>query len=424
MRNRISQGLRLTNRLILSNKVLLSLHLLEQNITNLEDEVIKVVEENPFLEIDIHPFPKAPKRIKKAEGTDDIMENTGVRIVTLRDYLLDQLHVMDLKEDFEHILEALIDLLDIHGFLTVEIKDISKDLKVPVKKVKAAVEILKAMDPPGVGSMNAKEALKLQTDEPLVRSLIDYLEELKSNPHLVMKKLKLSQSEFDEAFEKLKTLNPYPANGFADSEYTGYVEPDILVLKSGNGYVVTTNETFDVKFTSTNLYEKLLESENESDRKFAKLLNDRANSLIEALNRRKETLIEIGRALVKHEIEFLNGGKIVPLKIAEIAREIDLSLSTVARAVSTKYIRTPRGVHSLKAFFSRAVYSSNNGNVSREWVKERIKTIISSEDKAKPLSDNQIVDILRKEGIKLSRRVVTKYREELMIPSSKRRRAC
>lgn len=424
MRNRISQKLKLTNKLILSNKVLLSLHLLEQNITDLEDEVVKVVEENPFLEVDMQPFPRAPKKIKKAEGTDDIMENTGVRVVTLRDYLLDQLHVMDLEEDFEHIMEALIDLLDIHGFLTVEVKDISKDLKVPVEKVKTAVEILKTMDPPGIGSTNAKEALKMQTNEPLVRALIDYLEELESNPHLVIKELKLSQSEFDEAFEKLKTLNPYPANGFADSEYTGYIEPDILVIKSGNGYVVTTNETFDVKFTSTNLYEKLLESENESDRRFAKLLNDRANSLIEALNRRKETLIEIGRALINHEMEFLNGGKIVPLKIAEIAREIDLSLSTVARAVSTKYIRTPRGVHSLKAFFSRAVYSSNNGDVSREWVKERIKTIISTENRAKPLSDSQIVDILRKEGIKLSRRVVTKYREELMIPSSKRRRAC
>lgn len=424
MNNRISQSqkLKLSNRLILSNKMLLSLHLLEQNIMNLEEEVIKFAEENPFLEIDMQPFSKLAKKIKKIEGTDDLMENSGIRIVTLRDHLLAQLYIMDLNEDFERIIDALIDLLDVHGFLTVRIEDISKDLKVPVKKVRAAVEILKTLDPPGIGSMNVKEALKLQTDVPTVKALIDHLEELKDNPHLVMKKLNLSQFEFDEAFKKLRTLNPYPANGFADSVYTGYVEPDILVLKSGNGYVVTTNETFEVKFTSANLYEELLKSENESDRKFAKLLNERANSLIESLNKRRETLIKIGSALIDHEMEFLNGGKIIPLKIAEIAREIDLSLSTVARAVSTKYIRTPRGVHSLKSFFSRAVYSSNNGNVSREWVKEQIMAIISAENRVKPLTDSQIVDIFRKMGIKLSRRVVTKYREELMIPSSKKRR--
>lgn len=422
MKNKISQRLKLSNRLILSNKILLSLHLLERNITDLENEVIKIVEENPFLEMDIQPFPKASKKVKKAMGTDDYMENTGTRVVTLRDHLMAQLHVMNLNEHFERVVMALIDLLDIHGFLSVDFEDVSIDMKIPLEDVKSAAEILKSMDPTGVGSANVKEALKSQTSDPIVRSMIDFLEVLKDDPHLVMKKLNLSRFEFDKAFEKLKKLNPYPANGFADYEYTRYVEPDIIVLKNGDKFVVIANETFDVKFVATNLYEKLAESENESDRKFAELLNKRANDLVEALNKRKETLLKIGGALVNHEMDFLRGGKVVPLKIAEIAREIGLSLSTVARAISTKYIRTPRGVHSLRIFFSRAVYSSNKGNVSREWVKERIRVIISTENKAKPLSDIQIANELKRDGINLSRRVVTKYRKELMFPTSNKRR--
>ena len=118
----------------------------------------------------------------------------------------------------------------------------------------------------------------------------------------------------------------------------------------------------------------------------------------------------------------MEGSRVVPLSISEIANEIELSLSTVARAVSTKYIKTPRGVYPLKLFFSRAVYSSNNGKVSRDEVKDKIKYIIDNEDKKKPLTDEQIVERLKSQGIKLSRRVVAKYREELMIPSSSKRR--
>ena len=132
--------------------------------------------------------------------------------------------------------------------------------------------------------------------------------------------------------------------------------------------------------------------------------------------------MKLGKILVEKELEFLKGGRMVPLRISEVADEIELSLSTVARAVSTKYMKTPRGVFPLKYFFSRAVYSSNIGKVSRDDVKEKIKHIIEAEDKRKPLTDEQIVSILKSEGIKLSRRVVAKYREELMIPSSSKRR--
>ena len=422
MRNKISQNLKLSNKLILSNKVLLSLHLLEQNIMNLENEIMEIVEENPFLEIDVQPISDPYRRVKKADGTDDFMENIGVRVNTLRSHLIDQIYALSMDQELEHIMMTLLDFLDIHGFLIVESEEIAKDLKVSKQKVEKATKILKSLDPPGVGSINVKEALEFQTEDPIVKTLINHLEEVQNDPHILMKKLNLSNVEFDKAFQNLRSLNPYPANGFADSSYTRYIEPDILVFESDEGYIVAVNEIFEVKFTSKNLYEKLMESKEESSKKFAKQLYDRASALVEALNRRKETLVKIGKTLVKHEISFLRGGEIVPLRISEIANEMDLSLSTVARAVSTKYMKTPVGVHSLKAFFSRAVYLSDNGKISRDQIKEKIKELIMKENKAKPFTDNQITKELKNEGIKLSRRVVSKYREELMIPSSNRRR--
>lgn len=195
-----------------------------------------------------------------------------------------------------------------------------------------------------------------------------------------------------------------------------------MVVESDGKFSVFVNEIFDVKISASNVYEKLIESEDEENRKFAQELFEKAKSFVDSLNRRKDTLLKLGKVLVEKEESFLRGSKVVPLRLTEVANEIELSLSTVARAVSTKYIKTPRGVYPLKFFFSRAVYSSNEGKVSRDEVKDKIKYLIDHEDKKKPLTDEQIVEKLKAEGINLSRRVVAKYREELMIPSSSKRR--
>ncbi len=422
MKNRISQSLKLSNKLILTNKVLLSLHLLEANIMDLEDEIMETVEENPFLELEFQvPNIRASKK-KAGENSEDVMENTATRARTLRDHLIEQIYALNIQEELENILLTLIDLLDIHGFLTMPTFEIADEFGFEEEKVQKMVKILKNLDPPGVGCENVKEALFMQTNDPTVRLLIENIEELQSDPHRLMEKLGISKEKFEESVKKLKALNPYPANGFADSEYTNYVEPDIFVIESDGKYSVFVNDIFDVRLSSTNVYEKLMQSGDEKSKKFAKELFDKAKNFVDSLNRRRETLLKLGKKIVEKEESFLKGSRTVPLKISEIAEEIELSLSTVARAVSTKYIKTPRGVYPLKYFFSRAVYSSNNGKISRDEVKDKIKHLIDSENKKKPLTDEQIVEKLASQGIHLSRRVVSKYREELMIPSSSKRR--
>ncbi len=424
MKNRIFQKLKLENTLYLSNKILLSLRLLEQNIMDLEEEIIKVVEENSFLEIDIlRNQSPGIRKVKKAEGTGDALENTEVRLRTLRDHLIEQIYALDLQDDVEYVLTNLVDLLDSHGFMALPLKDVAKDLGISETVVGKASEILKSMDPPGVGSCDVHEALKAQTQDTMVLNLIDHLEELKTNPSGVIKELDITRNEFERALDELKELNPYPSNGFDDSPYIEYVEPDIFILERDGEYAVETNDRFELRFSSMDIYEKLIQSQNKEDQQFAKKQYEQAKGLVESLIKRRETLKNIGITFTRKEVEFLKGGRMVPLKVAEFARELNLSLSTVGRAVSTKFIFTPRGVFPLKAFFSRAVYTSKNGKVSRDWVKKRISEIIAGEDKTKPYSDLDVLGILRKEGLSLSRRVIAKYREELMIPSSSRRRA-
>ncbi len=422
MKNKISQNVRLSNKLILTNRVLLSLKVLEENVMDLEEEVAEIVEENPFLEAEFHLSQIRSGKKKPDENSEDVMENTASRAKTLRDHLLEQIYALDVKDEEEEILLTLVDLLDIHGFLTMPASEIAKEFKFKEEKVERMIEVFKNLTPIGVGCKNVKEALKRQTDDPKVKALIESIEELQNDPRKLMKKLNLSKEEFDESVRKLKQLNPYPANGFADSEYTNYVEPDIMVEESDGKFSVFVNEIFDVKISASNVYEKLIESENEENRKFAQELFEKAKSFVDSLNRRKETLLKLGKVLVEKEESFLRGSKVVPLRLTEVANEIELSLSTVARAVSTKYIKTPRGVYPLKFFFSRAVYSSNEGRVSRDEVKDKIKYLIDHEDKKKPLTDEQIVEKLKSQGINLSRRVIAKYREELMIPSSSKRR--
>ncbi len=422
MKNKISQNVKLSNKLILTNKVLLSLKVLEENVMDLEEEISEVVEENPFLEAEFHLSQIRSGKKKPGENSEDVMENTASRAKTLRDHLLEQIYALDVKDEEEEILLTLVDLLDIHGFLTMSASEIAKEFNFKEEKVERMIEIFKNLTPIGVGCKSVKEALKRQTDDPKVRALIENIEELQNDPRKLMKKLNLSKEEFDESVRKLKQLNPYPANGFADSEYTNYVEPDIMVVESDGKFSVFVNEIFDVKISASNVYERLIESEDEENRKFAQELFEKAKSFVDSLNRRKDTLLKLGKVLVEKEESFLRGSKVVPLRLTEVANEIELSLSTVARAVSTKYIKTPRGVYPLKFFFSRAVYSSNEGKVSRDEVKDKIKYLIDHEDKKKPLTDEQIVEKLKAEGINLSRRVVAKYREELMIPSSSKRR--
>ncbi len=422
MNNFIFQKLKLKNTLFLSNKMLLSLKLLSTNTLDLEEEINKIVEENPFLEAEILAMPNDYRSAKKNDSEEDYIENYEVENRSLKPYLMDQFYALEYDESKERIFLYLLDLVDQHGFIRSEIEEIAKDIKARPEEVKKVLKILKSLDPPGIGSKNIEEALKCQTDDQDARILIDLLDMIYKDPQEALKRSEMSKERFERALSKIKSLNPYPANGFYEFSYTQYVEPDIFVIKKDNGHEVFINDRIDVKFSSLEFYNELINSGNPSYIEFAKLKYNQAKNLVEAFLKRKETLLKFGKLIAEKEADFFNGGKLVPLKVSLVASELEINPSTVTRIISSKYIKTPRGIYPLKFFFERFLYKSSHKSLSRNEIKERISDYISKEDKKAPLSDSKIEEMLMSEGIKVSRRVIAKYREELMIPSSSKRK--
>ncbi len=416
----IHQRLKLKNTLFLSNKMLLSLKLLNMNIIDLEDEIEKIAQENPFIEFEVFPNLNFVRKTDTEEEYD--IENYEIENRSLKSHLIDQFYLMDFTKEEERIFLYLIDFIDDRGFIKSEITEIAKELAVDPRQVERMIEILKSFDPPGIGSRDVKEALLAQTDDPRLHTLINMLELLDKDPATVLAKSGMKREEFQEALERLKKLNPYPANGFYDSLYTQYVEPDIFISKGDNGFEAYVNERIDLRFADLELYEKMIESGDKKQIEFAKLKYDQAKNLIESFVKRKETLIKFGQIIAQKEETFFKGGKLVPLKVGWIANEIGVNPSTVTRIISSKYVKTPNGIYPLKYFFERFIYRNEDKEISREEVKEKIVKYIREEDKNSPLSDFEIQKKLKDEGIDLSRRVVAKYREELGIPGSSRRR--
>ncbi len=421
MNNFILQKLKLKNTLFLSNKMLLSLKLLTANTLDLEEEINKIVEENPFLEAETIVVPEY-RNVRKKYTEEDYIENYEIESRSLKQYLIDQFNALEYDDLKEKIFLYLLDLIDQHGFIRSEVEEIAKDLKVLPENVKNVLEMLKTLDPPGIGSKDMKEALKCQTDDQDVRILIDLLDIIHKNPQEALKRSKMSKEKFEKALSKIKNLNPYPANGFYESSYTQYVEPDIFIVRKDNGYEVVLNDRIDIKFSSLEFYDKLIHSGNQSYIEFAKLKYVQAKNLIEAFLKRRETLLKFGKLIAEKESDFLDGGKSVPLKVSWVATELGISPSTVTRTISSKYIKTSRGIYHLKFFFERFLYKGDHQEISRNEIKEKISSYISKEGKKDPLSDSKIEEMLMSEGIKLSRRVITKYRNELGIPSSSKRK--
>lgn len=417
----IYQKLKLKNTLFLSNKMLLSLKLLNLNILDLENEISKIVDENPFVEFEL--FPDSPNLVKKKVADEDYdIDNLEVERHSLKEHLLDQFYLMDFGIEEESIFLYLLEMIDEHGFIKAEIDDMAKDLKVAPYKVEKMIDVLKSLDPLGVGSKDVKEALLSQTDDPKMRSLINMLEILERDPFEAMKKSGMSREEFEKTMTNLKKLNPYPANGFYESLYTQYIEPDILISKRDNDFDVFVNEKIDLRFSSIELYNKMLESGDKKQIEFARAKYEQARDLIESFLKRKDTLLKFGQVIAKKEEAFLNGGKLIPLKVSWIAEEIQVSPSTITRIISSKYVKTPRGIYPLKYFFERFIYKSESKEISREDVKKSILQCVANENKNAPYSDSEIQKILKDEGVNLSRRVIAKYREELGIPASSRRK--
>lgn len=322
-------------------------------------------------------------------------------------------------------------------FVPVSLEEIAGAYKVrpvTVEEVEEALHQIQTLDPPGVGARDLRECLLLQvTDEmphaEVVRALIDrHLEDIQHNrlPH-IQKETHFDLDQIREGIEELRRLNPRPGAAF-EPQNNRYITPDIEILPKEDGtYEIKLLDDWVPEVHISRRYMEMARDRNAdaTTREFLKRKIQDAMWLKEAIEQRRNTLEKVTRAIIEHQKEFLDEGAehIRPLKMQQIADQVGVHVTTVSRAVDDKYVQTPRGVFPLKRFFGGASHNNSTGeDIAWERIKKKLLDLIEKEDKTNPLSDEELVDTLEKEGFPIKRRTVTKYRKMLNIPSSRQRK--
>jgi RNA polymerase sigma-54 factor len=283
-----------------------------------------------------------------------------------------------------------------------------------------------------VGARDLRECLTIQcradgiTDENVYRIINEYLDDLAENRYpLIAKKLGISSVQVQEICDYLKTLEPKPGRMYANND-NRYVVPDVVVRKMGNEYYIIPNDRNSPRLSIRKDYQQMLSSE-EQNNDAVRFLNDKLNSamwLIKSIEQRMQTIYKVVEMIVRKQRCFFEYGKkhLKPMTLKEIADEIGVHESTVSRATNGKYMETPMGTFELKYFFSSGVSDDNGEGIASESIKDYIQDIIDAENARKPLSDDRIARELACKGIKISRRTVAKYREDMRIPASSKRK--
>ncbi len=285
-----------------------------------------------------------------------------------------------------------------------------------------------------MGARDLKECLCIQLrrcgqDDPIALRLVEaHLEDIARNRiSLIARENGLSAEEAQGYCDRIRNLEPKPGRQFGSAQEVRYISADVTVEKVGDDYLVLLNEKTTPRLSISPYYRKVL-TEADPDSQITDFLNKRLNAavwLIKSIEQRKRTIYNVVTAIVRHQREFLEKGSkyLRPMTLAEIADEAGIHESTVSRSVNGKYVQTPRGLFELKYFFTGGVCDSQGTGVASGSLKEILKEMIAREDAHAPFSDQNIVDRLRTgRGIDLSRRTVAKYRDELGIPASSKRK--
>jgi len=372
---------------------------------------------------------------RQYEDTEQVpLENTLSKPQGLNEYLNWQLSMSDSDPDVREIAQYLIGNIDGDGYLRVSRDEIRAAGFEDDAQVEAALALVRALDPPGVGAFNLPDCLMLQIralgiENPLIEQIVTahWQEFLNRQFTQLSRTLNVGLAQIQAVVEIIKNMEPKPGRKYSD-ERTIYVEPDVGVRKIGDEYVIQLNEDGLPKLRISAAYRRMLRGGNGAiGEEAANYLKDKMRSaiwLIKSLDQRQRTIYKVADSIVRHQREFLEHGieHLRPLVLRDVANDIGMHESTVSRVVSNKYIHTPRGLFPMKYFFHSGINSSYGESVSSVTIKQRIRKIIENEDPRKPLSDSKIVSILQKEGLMLARRTIAKYREELKIPTSNQRK--
>lgn len=418
-------------QLSLTKELVQAIELLQYSALDLEAFLYEQSLENPFLEIRRGRMRRRTSRTDK--DRKQWLENISGRTETLAGHLLAQLPGLMLPAKEERMVRHLIAALDEDGYLRVPLAELAARFSVSEQEVERALRFVQSLDPPGVGARDLAECLLLQLERRPER---DELAETIVRHHFVAfaekawktlaKQLGVSLGELQRVFELIRTLEPRPGIHYAN-ETPHFIVPDLIVTRQADGgWIVTYNDDIHPELGWNKEYERHIVAV--GDRHAERFMKEKYRQftwLAKSLEQRKQTLVHLMGIIIDRQRSCFESGlsALKPMTMREVAEELGVHESTVSRAVRHKYVQTPFGTIELRRFFSSAATAGAGETASSVQVKAIIQTLISAEDRRAPLSDQQLADLLRDQhGIAISRRTVAKYREQLRIPSSAKRK--
>jgi len=467
-----SLQLRVSQQLTLTPQLQQAIRLLQLSTQDMQQEVARMLEENPMLEAvdesapDTFPPPPPPLATQSTtstsepeqsssddRGADDFGDvqadwNTGggmtrstddeddnypeqaAEQASLREHLHVQLSISSLDEKDRKVVGMLIDALDENGYLAQDLQELAEllpaELDISLDDLETALVQLQHMDQPGLGARGLGECLALQLkalpeDTPqrdlAIQLVSNHLDALAAHDFTRIKKLlRCSNDELRSAQQLITGLNPRPGSDFNRS-VADYVVPDVIVEKSRNKWRARLNPEAMPKVRVNQIYANILQQRSESNSSQLATQLQEAKWLIRNLHQRFETILRVAQAIVEKQGAFFEHGDIAmrPLVLREIADELEMHESTVSRSTAQKFMLTPRGIYEFKYFFGSGLSTESGGTCSSTAIRELIKKMVSEEDRRKPLTDSRMSEILAQQGIVVARRTIAKYREALNI---------
>lgn len=475
-----SLQLKLSQHLALTPQLQQSIKLLQLSTLELNQEIEKILLENPMLEREEPegdlgssrletPAPVAPagseaaqereqeqsREAEREREVDPDFDNSGeagewqaagsggqrddddetdfqefqAALPSLRDHLDAQIALTPLSDRDRALVRFLIEALDDDGYLGQDLEDLlpllPPELEIELDDLKIALCQIQSLDPAGIGATDVAQCLGLQLQalppsdaRELARAIVaNHLELLAARDFLKLKRaLRCNDEALREAHALILSLNPRPGAQFSQAD-TRYVVPDVVVRKLRNNWVVSLNPDAMPRLRVNQLYAQILRDNRGASGSLSSHLQE-ARWLIKNVQQRFETIQRVSQAIVDRQRQFFDYGDVAmrPLTLREIAEQLDLHESTVSRVTTQKYMATPRGIFEFKYFFGSHVATDSGGAASSTAIRALIRQLVGAEDKKKPLSDAKIAELLGQQGIVVARRTIAKYRESLDIP--------
>lgn len=405
-----------------------AISLLQYTSLELISVIHEIAESNPLIEVDVHfdLWRASKKKNNRDEPNDWIEKIRGETESNLLDDLREQIIGLPLSAREIAVLNYFFEQIDENGYFDQELEELCEQLQIDHRLAEKMLAQLQELDPPGIGARNLPECLLLQlrrkgeADDVAEKILIDHFADFAERKwNKLSKDTKIPVEQIEKLMAKVRYLNPRPGARYHKGN-PAYIVPDVILeYKNDRWHIRLLEDTFfTIKLNEE--YKNIEGSLDSRAKEFYQQNYQHYQWLKNSIEKRKETIRKIVRKIIEYQGDFFlkKEPSLKPMTMQALAEEMAVHPSTVSRVSKNKYIRTPRGTFAFKDLFTAQFPSVHGGEVSVHEIKRRIEEIIAGENKKAPYSDQKIADMLKKEGITASRRVIAKYREQMKIPSS------